>query len=176
MTGNTSSESKEYDNPNPCSFYGLTKLEAERIVLDKEGSVIRIQTMLGVDNKIINAAVQALQDKEHVPFSIDDYVRPSYFGDFLKVLKRIYSSNLEGMFHLSCNGRAFSRYELATKFLQIWTEAGLPTKVGELKYENRKSGPRRLVLNTEYTEKTLNVTFTNSLDALTSHLRLFLHK
>ena len=172
VTGHTSSESKEYDIPNPCDFYGHTKAEAEKVVMRNGGSVIRVQTMLGIENRMISYILDAINGKPYSPFPTDDEVRPSYFPDFINLARAIYNSSQSGIFHLSCRGEVFTRYELADLFLQFWLERNFPTETSFLSHEKRKSGPRRLVLNTEETEKKFNLKFTDSLEALKNHFRL----
>lgn len=170
VTGHTNSESMESDSPNPCSFYGETKAEAEKVTLDSGGAVIRIQSMLGAENRIIRSVLESIAGKPYTPFSIDDYIRPSYFSDFLKMIEAIHKNPESGIYHLSCEGEVLSRHALAQLFLGDWIGRDLPTKITSLAHEKRKNGPRRLVLNTAETRRKLGLGFTDSRLAIIKHL------
>ncbi len=164
---------KENDKIDPCNFYGVTKAEAEKIVLDHGGAVIRIQTMTGVDhNLIIDRVLEGIDGKDYWPFWADQYVRPTFFEDFLSVVKKVYDSEAKGVYHVSCGGQALSRAEIAQRVLDVFKAEGIEMKRTTLEYgvcDNPKF-PRRLVLDTVKTKQDLGINFTHVDEAIKQHV------
>ncbi len=172
------SEERDYSeddepNPNQRNTYGVTKAEAEKIVLDGGGDVIRIQSMLGVKNNlIVDRVIDAIEGRKYWPFWDDVYVRPSYFEDLLKVAKKVYASGKNRVYHVSANGEPLSRAGIAYKILDIYKNKGLPILIEELKTapcDNPKF-PRRLVLDSRKTQEELGLDFSSVSEALENHI------
>ncbi|MEK6855128.1 MAG: sugar nucleotide-binding protein [Nanoarchaeota archaeon] len=161
----------EYDAPNPCSIYGKSKLDGEKVVLENEGNVVRIGTMLGVSNRLVDHAVEVILGRSKLEFFTNDYLRPTSLADFLETLKAVVASGAkQRIYHAECRGKIFSRYEIADRVLQECLERNLPVHVKEvIGCENEN--PRRLVLNTECTEKELALHFSDSEQALDKHIK-----
>lgn len=162
----------ESDSPNPCNFYGATKAEAEKVVLDKKGAVIRIQSMIGIkSNLIVDKVLDALDGKEYWPFWDDTFNRPTYFEDFLAVVKRVAPSTKSGIYHVSCQGDPISRAGIAQKVLDAHLKLGLPIQRQKLNSEHcTVEFPRRLVLDTQKTQQELGYSFTDLYTALEHHV------
>ena len=164
---------KENDNTSPCNFYGVTKAEAEKIVLGKNGAVIRIQTMIGVrNNLIIDKILEAIGGENYWPFWTDQFVRPAFFDDFFEVVKRTINNERSCVYHVSCNGEAISRFRLAEKILDIHKRYNLPIKRESLDSAlcDDPTFPRRLVLDTGLTKKELEIDFTCIDEAIEKHI------
>ncbi len=164
-------------NPQPTNTYGVTKAKAEEIVLNKHGSVLRIQTMIGVkSNLIVNRVLDAIDGKEYWPFWDDTFSRPTYFEDFFMVAKKVYHTEEGGIYHVSCNGEPLSRADIARRVVHIHKKLGLPIKREELATEhcNDPFFPRRLVLDTARTQLVLGCQFTEADVALEKHVRSIL--
>jgi len=162
-------------NPNPRNTYGITKAIAEEIVLDKNGSIIRLQTMLGVkSNLIMNRVFDAIDGKPYWAFWNNTAVRPSYFEDLLKTAKAIYNGDKAGVYHVSCNGEPLSRAEIASKILAIFKYQGRDIALQEEKFNeencNDKHFPRYLILDTQETQQELGINFTSIDQALKAHV------
>jgi len=164
------------DDPtdNPSNFYGVTKVEAEKIVLGSGGSVIRIQTMLELDhNLIIDRILEGIDGKDYWPFWTDQYVSPTFFTDFFEVVKRTYQNEKRGsIYHVSCDGETPSRAAIAQRVLEVHKKHSLPMRRETLEYAlcDNLTFPRRLVLNTERTRKELGLEFTDVNVAIEKHV------
>src|SRR3989338_4796413 len=171
--GDSKENYKESDKTNAYNFYGITKAMAEEIVLNKKGAVIRIQTMIGVkSNLIINRVFDAIDGKEYWPFWDDTFTKPTFFEDFLHTIKNILNSNKDKIYHVSTAGNPISRADLAYRVLDIHKKHNLPIKRDKFSTEpcNDPQFPRRLVLDTELTEKEFGYKFTNLDEALEKHV------
>ncbi len=173
FSGNGSMSSKETDPPRPSSnLYGLTKAEAEKIVLESEGSVIRLETMLGVNsNLILSNIYHALDGKDYWPFWDDCFVKPAFFEDFMSVMKKLVYIDRTGIYHVSCEGDPISRAEMAIRVLDIHKKHGLKHKNSDIRFESCTTDfPKHLALDTEITRSHLGVNFTNLAEALETHV------
>ncbi|MDO8509324.1 MAG: NAD(P)-dependent oxidoreductase [Nanoarchaeota archaeon] len=164
---------EDISNPNPLNTYGVTKAEAERIVLNKGGDVIRIQTMLGVkSNLIVNRVMDAIEGKDYWPFWNDTFSKPSYFEDFFEVAKSSYNLGNNEVYHVSTNGEPLSRAQIAYKVLEVYQKNNLPVQRGQFNTENCNdiNFPRRLVLDSQITQTRLGLKFASVDEALENHV------
>jgi len=127
----------EESKPNPLNYYGVTKLEAEKKILErKENLVVRVSGLFGINyanNKFINKLVNntkvfAYTNLISSPTFIDDVVRN------MPVL-----IELSGIIHLS-SYEGISRYDflkMVVKFL------GLPTLVLPCEYNPHTTTAKR---------------------------------
>lgn len=170
----------ETDLAKPCNFYGLSKYLAEQVVLYNKGVVIRIQTMLGVENRVINSVLDQLQGRtpsvSAKPFWDNIYSRPSFITDLVIVIRKCLEMNLRGYtLHCSCSGDFYSRAEVAHFVLDFLSQNSLPLTRHYVEVETCNIAfPRRLVLATDHTEELLGISFTNSRQAIEKHLKMSL--
>ncbi|MBI2064448.1 MAG: sugar nucleotide-binding protein [Candidatus Yanofskybacteria bacterium] len=162
----------EQDSIEPANFYGLSKACAERVVIHFGGVVVRVQSMLGVDNRLITPMVRTLQGFDHLPFWNNIFLRPAYLFDFLKMLRRIYIGEYRNViYHCSCSGEPLSRFDIADAVLNYFRRHNIPSSREEMPQEVCTiSFPRRLVLDTAWTCGQLSVNFTDVRLAIERHL------
>ena len=165
----------EHDKLNPPNnFYGQTKADAESIVLDNCGSVIRFQSSIGVpSNLIIDKIYAHIDGKPSWPFWNDQFVRPAFFEDILLVLNKTYSAQKRGIYHVSCSGDVPSRAEIAKKVLNVFREYNIPRERDYIEEEpcNDPDFPRRLALDTTFTRNELGLgEFTSVDEAIRLHV------
>lgn len=170
-------EKKEYleNDPScpPPNFYGETKAIAENIVGGHGGAVIRIQTLLGVQrNLIVDKVYETLDGTKHWKFWNDQFVRPSHFDDLFPTLKKALYTYESAIYHVSCTGKAPSRWEIAKKILQVHESHNIPlaNKIVEEEICTIPDFPRYLALNTRKTCADLGLTFMSVEDAIKKHV------
>ncbi len=119
----------EESKPNPLNYYGMTKLEAEKRILErKENLIVRVSGLFGIshsNNKFINKLVK----KANVFAYTNLISSPTYVDDVVRNMPVLIKSS--GIIHLS-SYKGISRYNFlrtVVKFL------GLPTLVLPRKYE-----------------------------------------
>ena len=169
-------ELREDDIPDPCNFYGISKMEAENVVTAHGGAVVRVQTMLGCRNILTTAIIDTIRGKLHPPFWSDTYSRPSFIPDLAKTLKVLLEHRVEGIYHCSTMGDVFSRADIAKRVLDFFREHNLPRQIDATSEElcSVSAFPRYLVLNTNSTRQRLGLEFSSSAEALRVHLEKLL--
>jgi len=119
----------EESKPNPLNYYGMTKLEAEKRILEREENlVVRVSGLYGINhsnNKFINKLVNSTK-----VFVYTNLISsPTYIDDVVRNMSVLIKSS--GIIHLSSH-EGISRYNflrMVVKFL------GLPTLVFPCEYK-----------------------------------------
>ena len=114
---------KETDQPNPLDFYGVTKLEAERIVAKLPTRlIVRTSVLYGWNPSKLNFATWIMQGlSEHRSLRIvRDHINSPTFSDNLAMaIRAAIERKVTGVLHVAGSER-ISRFEfarrLATKF------------------------------------------------------------
>ena len=166
----------ENDMPDPCNFYGISKMEAENIVTANGGAVVRVQTMLGCRNILTTAIVDTIRGKPHLPFWNDTYSRPSFLPNLARTLKVLLERRTGGIYHCSTTGDVFSRADIAKRVLDFFCEHNLSSQINTISEEacSVPAFPRYLVLNSDSTRQKLGLEFSSSAEALKSHFERLL--
>lgn len=112
---------RETDNPSPRSVYGRTKAEAEALMLEAGGYVIRSCLVYGVaigeKEGFLGWMRKALVAGKPVTLATNEYRTPIFSGDIaalLKVLAETQPRN-EHMFH-AAGAERISRYEFGLRY------------------------------------------------------------
>jgi len=157
-------EGEEYfedDERNPCSFYGQTKAEAEDVVLNSNGCVLRFQTVTGVKNRITGKAIDVIKGGKEIPFYSDNILKTTHLPDVIKVLRMLAESFRGGVYHIASNGEPLSRYEMAKEILRTYQDWGIYRVRDNIKGETHLEIPRRLSLNSDKAQKEFGFNFTD---------------
>lgn len=119
----------EEDNPNPINYYGKTKLESEKIVLENSKNVVvRASVLYGYlsknlaklessSKKPINFGqwlVNKLLAKEKVRIIVDENSSPIIADDFARSILHIIKKDGKGIYH-SAPKESISRYDFSVK-------------------------------------------------------------
>lgn len=107
----------ENDKPNPINYYGKTKLEAEKIILNVSRNVVlRTSVIYGWHSRsrFTNWILEYLKAKKTVdPFS-DQYNTPTLVDDLAKSIIEIIKKEISGLYHAT-GETCINRYEFALK-------------------------------------------------------------
>ncbi len=155
----------EEDITNPINYYGKTKLQAEKIVLDASlnNTVLRTSVIYGWHKKsrFTNWILDYLKDGKQVdPFS-DQINTPTLVDDLIKVILKIMDNNISGLYH-AAGKTCLNRYEfailLAKKFSYNLTLIHPVTKI-----EKKQDAPRPIstCLDSSKLENILNFSFSD---------------
>ncbi len=113
----------EFDEPNPLSVYGRTKLDGEREV--REGWIVRSSWLFGRTGKNFVRTMLALgAERDEVAVVADQVGCPTYVGHLTQATKELLERP-HGIWHLAAAGEC-SWAEFATA---IFEEAGLSCRV-----------------------------------------------
>ena len=139
----------ENDLPNPINFYGSTKLEAEKFVLENSNNlIIRVSILYGwlmktLRNKISSSMkpsnfeqwfIEKLQAGEEVKIIRDELSSPIIADDFAKTIIYLEKGNYSGIFHAAPEIK-ISRYDFCLKlarYLKLDENLISPTASKEL--------------------------------------------
>ena len=162
---------KENDKKNPVNVYGELKSEAEEIVLSNDGIVLRAETMMGTKNRNADAAMAAItgENPKYFPFWTNNSIRPSYYQDFLDVLKAVKDKKGPKIYHVSCSGEALSRLEMAQIILDTYRTSGGNPRIDSLR-SCEAPETKTFILGTDKTRQELKVKFTDSREAIRLHV------
>jgi len=117
FSGNNSTCYNELDTPNPLSYYGKTKLEAEKIILQNTDNIILRTTVIygwHIRSRFTNWVLDTLKNKKPVTAFIDQYNTPTLVDDLAKSIFSIIEKDLSGLFHASGKS-CLNRFEFAQK-------------------------------------------------------------
>ena len=107
---------KEDDLCNPISYYGKTRLEAEKIVLDSSSNnvILRTTVIYGwhKNSKFTNFVLERLKNGTKIEAYTDQYGNPTLADDLAKCIIKIISEDTTGLFHAVGN-TCVNRYEFA---------------------------------------------------------------
>ncbi len=142
--GKKSQKYSESEDPNPLSFYGKTKLDAENIVLtgNDKNVVLRTTVIYGHQkrSRFTQWVLENLKNNHAVTAFTDQYNTPTLVDDLSKAIVKILELDLSGLFHAS-GKTCVNRYEFALKLadeFQLDKKLVLPT----LTAEKNQTAPR----------------------------------
>tara|TARA_Y100000310_G_scaffold333621_1_gene411551 strand:+ start:8881 stop:9795 length:915 start_codon:yes stop_codon:yes gene_type:complete len=135
--GKKSEKYSELDTPNPLSYYGKTKLEAEKIILNNNNNnlILRSTVIYGWHNRsrFTNWVLKNLKSKKTVNAFIDQFNTPTLVDDLARSMFKIIENDISGIFHASgksCLNRLEFAQKLASKF-ELDQNLIKPTKSSE---------------------------------------------
>lgn len=112
----------EWDEPNPASVYGRTKLGGER-ELDPEWTVARTSWVCGRHgNNMVKTVLRVAAEHDELTFVDDQHGHPTFAGDLAQKLVQLAISRVPGVHHVTNQG-AVSWYEFVGEIL---VAAGYP--------------------------------------------------
>ena len=107
----------ESDLPKPVNYYGMTKLNAEKIVLEKPTNVVlRTAVVYGWHEKsrFTNWILEYLKQNKTVDPFIDQFNTPTLVDDLVKSILKIIEKDISGLFHAT-GKTCINRYDFAVK-------------------------------------------------------------
>jgi len=155
----------ELDKPNPVNYYGMTKLNAEKIVLQysSHNVVLRPAVIYGFHkrSRFTNWIIDSLKHNIPVDPHNDQFNTPTLVYDLVRGIIKIIENDLSGIFH-SAGKTCLNRYEFAMK---IGKKFNLDTNLikGVTSYEKKQLAPRpnSTCLNSQKLEKLINFEFSD---------------
>jgi dTDP-4-dehydrorhamnose reductase len=107
----------EEDKPNPISYYGLTKLEGEKQVINycKNYAILRTSVVYGWHPWKQNFAtwvINKLKQQQEITIVEDHYNTPTLADNLAEMAVEVAEKDLQGVYHASGNER-ISRYKFA---------------------------------------------------------------
>ncbi|MFU8692085.1 dTDP-4-dehydrorhamnose reductase [Rossellomorea sp. FS2] len=117
--------------PNPSGYYGLTKLEGEKVVQSNldEYFILRISWVFGINgNNFIKTMLRLSETRDLLNVVSDQYGSPTYTKDLATLIIRMLQTNKYGIYHVSnegyCNWSEFAQ--------EIFKRSSIQTKVNPI--------------------------------------------
>jgi dTDP-4-dehydrorhamnose reductase len=115
----------EFDQPNPVNTYGASKFEAEKLVASmlERHFVVRAGWMVGggngKDHKFVARILDQVRQGSTTIYAVNDkFGTLTYTYDFARCLLNLVESQIYGLYHMACRGRA-NRYDIAEHMLKV---------------------------------------------------------
>lgn len=143
----------ETDFPEPLSWYGRTKWEGEKLVLEvgKKGLVVRIANPYGGDEggkkDFVRKILERLNHKEQVIAPADQKLVPTFLEDIVMAIFRLVNLNESGIYHV-VGEDVVTPFEAATQIAEVWgfdSQLVVPTTFAEY-FAGRAQRPQRAIL------------------------------
>lgn len=117
---------KETDKPNPLSYYGLSKLKSEEILINSKIDFTILRTIL-VYGKVFDMSrsnivlwvKEMLEKGEEITIVNDQYRTPTYVEDLALVCKISLDKKAKGIFNISSN-ELLSVFEIAQQIAETF--------------------------------------------------------
>ena len=110
----------EWDDPNPRSIYGRSKLGGEREA-GHDATIVRTSWVCGAaGNNIVKTVLRLAAERSSLAFVDDQRGCPTFTADLAPMIRRLAAARLAGTFHVTNQG-AVSWYEFVR---DIVSEAG----------------------------------------------------
>ena len=163
--GQLNKKYSETDIPNPINYYGKTKLDAEKIVLNASSNnvVLRTSVIYGWHKKsrFTNWILSYLKDNRIVdPFS-DQFNTPTLIDDLIQVILKILDKDISGLYHAT-GKTCLNRYQFAMLLAEKFSyDVSLIHSV--TKFEKKQNAPRSIstCLDSTKLENLLNFSFSD---------------
>jgi len=151
----------ETDEPNPISFYGLTKLEAERMAASTSNSlIIRTSVLYGWHPTKLNFAtwiLKGLREHQILKVASDHINSPTFADNLADAIHKAIERNNQGTLHIAGSER-ISRFDFARRMVrQFDLDESLlkPVQMKDLNWIARR--PRDSSLNVGKAQKELGI-------------------
>lgn len=154
----------ENDPPKPVNHYGITKLNAEKIVLEIPNNVVlRTAVVYGWHEKsrFTNWILEHLRQNITVDPFIDQFNTPTLVDDLAKSMIKIIEKDVSGLFHAT-GKTCINRFEFAIKLANFFgydKDLILPVTSKEKKQQAPR--PSSTCLDSTKLEKIINFQFSD---------------
>jgi len=167
----TSGPYKESDSPNPISYYGKSKLEGEKIIIESNlnHTIIRTILVYGVHAKsnIVSYVKKSLENGNPVNLVDDQHRMPTLVDDLANACITAANKKALGVFHIS-GEQMLNYYEIGSSIADYFSlDASLINKIKTSELNQKARRPELTGFILDKAKKELNykpTSFTNSLE------------
>ncbi len=153
---------KETDTPNPLSYYGLSKLKSEEILVNSTINYTILRTILVYGfvykmtrNNIVLWVKKMLEEKKEITIVNDQFRMPTYAEDLALACKMAIDKKAIGVFNISSN-TLLSIYEIAQQIADIFNlDKSLIKPISTATLNQKAIRPVKTGFNLEKTNKEL---------------------
>lgn len=129
----------EEDKTSPINYYGLTKLEGEKVVkkICNDFIIARTSVIYGPHKKnFVTWTIWELKKKKEIKIIIDQWVSPTLNIDLAEQIIALMEKDEKGIFH-TAGGERISRYDFVLEVAKIFDfneDFVIPTKTKEMNW------------------------------------------
>lgn len=118
--GNNSTPYNEFDNTNPQTMYGKSKLAGENFVkeLASKHIIIRSSWIFGKGDDYLSHILKMAKNGEKIHAAIDQVASPTSAKELAKMIVNLMFHGEDGLYHITCQGSC-SRYEFVQEILRL---------------------------------------------------------
>ncbi|MHB0754038.1 SDR family oxidoreductase [Polaribacter sp. M15] len=154
---------KETDTPNPLSYYGLSKVKSEKVLIDSNINFTILRTIL-VYGKVFSMSrsnivlwVKSMLEQGKEITIVDDQFRmPTFVDDLALACKITMDKNAKGIFHISSK-ELLSVYEIAQQVAEVFElDQGLIKPISSTTLNQTAKRPPKTGFDLSKTNKELN--------------------
>jgi dTDP-4-dehydrorhamnose reductase len=111
---------REYDQVNPQSVYGRSKLWGEQLVAatNPRHFIVRTAWLYGEGNNFVRTMLRLATEREELQVVNDQIGSPTSTVDLTRCLLELIRTEAYGVYHATCEGRC-SWYEFASKIMEL---------------------------------------------------------
>jgi len=111
----------EFDQTNPLSIYGKSKLAGEQAVVahNPRHYIVRTSWLYHTEGENFPKAMLAQSTRDEVRVVSDQYGSPTYAPHLAAAIARLIETGAYGIYHLAGNGAA-SRFDMTRKLYQLF--------------------------------------------------------
>ena len=110
----------EFDDTNPRSIYGKSKLAGEKFLRDMAGKyiIIRSSWVYGTGKDFVNYILNYPDSNSGIEISSEEIASPTSAKEIAKVILRLMRKMQYGIYHIACKGSC-NRVEFANEILRL---------------------------------------------------------
>lgn len=164
FSGNTGRRYREFDQVDPMSAYGSTKLQGENFVKDFSSRyfILRTAWLYGEGNNFVKTMLRLSETNATVQVVHDQFGTPTYAMELAKAVAYLLPTENYGIFHATCEGECswadFAReiFRLAGRSTVV---EGITTEEYDKKFPGQAQRPMYSVLDNYMFDRTTGFRF-----------------
>ncbi len=176
FSGNTDKHYREFDQVDPKSVYGITKLQGERAVeqFSSRYFILRTAWLYGEGNNFVKTMLKLSESNDTVQVVNDQHGTPTYSMELAKLIAYLLPTENYGVFHATCEGEcswaqfAVEIFRLAGKSTVV---EGISTQEYEKKFPGQADRPAYSVLDNYMLEMTTDFKFSSWEKAVAEYMK-----
>ena len=154
---------KEIDKPNPLSYYGLSKLKSEEVLINSKIDYTILRTIL-VYGKVFDMSrsnivlwvKSMLEQEKEITIVNDQYRTPTYVEDLAFACKISMEKKVQGIYNIS-SAELLSVYEIAKQVAEVFSlDKSLIKPISTATLNQKAARPAKTGFNLSKTNKELN--------------------
>ncbi len=138
----------EESEPNPQSYYGVTKLESERVVLanNPQNFIVRTAWLYGEGNNFVNTMLRLAETQTEIRVVNDQTGSPTSSAEVARVIAMLIETDAYGVYNAVCEGQC-TWFAFAKRIFELKNRDVNVMPCTTLQYVTRAKRPKYSVLD-----------------------------